>query len=88
MYHKFPHKIKCRLESGILSKNRLLVAFAALVDNAARGLASGLAGSLALAATAGGHSILDILGFDGLDSAHLKNPPCRICAHAHYALLF
>jgi hypothetical protein len=55
-------------ESGVLSK--LLVAFAALVDNAARGLASGLAGGLALAATAGLYGLLNILGLNGLDSAH------------------
>jgi hypothetical protein len=75
MYHNTPRKIKCRFESGILSKF-LLVAFAALVDNAARGLASGLAGSLALAATAGLNGLLNILGLNGLDSAHWKSPPC------------
>ena len=53
-------------------------AFAALVDNAARGLASGLAGSLALAATAGLNGLFHILGLNCLDSLHEYYPPVSL----------
>ena len=48
----------------------LVLVFALLVSNAARSFASGLARSLALAATAVVNSLYDILGLDGLDSVH------------------
>ena len=51
-------------------KNLFLGVFALLVSNAAGSLASRLAGGLALAATAVFNSLLDILGFDSLNSVH------------------
>ena len=48
---------------------------ALLVSNAARGLASGLAGSLALAASAGLNGLFHILSLNGLDSLHEYYPP-------------
>ena len=48
----------------------LLSALALLVCNAAAGLASGLAGSLALAATAVLSAVAQVTGFDGLDMFH------------------
>ena len=56
-------------------KNLFLGVFALLVSNAARGFASGLARSLAFAATAALNGFGNILGFDSLDSAHFKAPP-------------
>ncbi len=53
-------------------KNLFLGVFALLVSNAARGFASGLARSLAFAATAVLNGFGNILGFDSLDSAHFK----------------
>ena len=50
--------------------NFLLLILALLVSNAARGLASGLARGLALATAAVFNGLCDILGFNGLDSAH------------------
>ena len=61
---------RLRQRPTIVQKLLVVLIFALLVCNTARGLASGLAGSLALAATAGLNSFLNILGFDGLDSAH------------------
>ena len=50
---------------------KLLVAvLALLVGNAARGLASGLARGLALAAAAVSNGVLDVLGFNSLNSLH------------------
>ena len=54
----------CNLLAGIL---------ALLVCNAAAGLASGLAGSLALAATAVLGALAKIAGVDGLDMFHNSN---------------
>ena len=48
----------------------LLSALALLVCNAAAGLASGLAGSLALAATAVLSAVAQVTSFDGLDMLH------------------
>ena len=48
----------------------LLLVFALLVSNAARCLASGLAGGLALAATTVVYSLYDILCFNCLNSVH------------------
>ena len=48
--------------------------FALLVSNAARGLASGLARSLAFAAAAVLNGFGNVLGFDSLDSAHFISP--------------
>ena len=54
-----------------LYQNELLILiFALLICNAARGLACRLTRGLALATTAGSNSLLDILGFDSLDSLH------------------
>ena len=52
--------------------SQLLVVLALLICNTARGLASRLAGGLALAASAVLNSSRDILGLDGLDSLHDK----------------
>jgi len=46
------------------------VIFALLICNAARGLASRLAGGLALAASAVLYGLSNILGFDSLNSIH------------------
>ena len=51
-------------------KNLFLGVFALLVSNAARGFASGLARSLAFAATAVVNCFGDIFGFDSFDSVH------------------
>ena len=51
-------------------KNLFLGVFALLVSNAARSLASRLAGSLAFAAAAVYSALVQVAGFDGLDSAH------------------
>ena len=48
----------------------VLLIFARLIGNAARGFASGLARGLALAAAAVVNGLYDVLGFNGLDSAH------------------
>jgi hypothetical protein len=56
----------------IYRKLFLVLIFALLVSNAARSLASGLARSLAFAATAVVNGFHDIFGFDSLDSAHGK----------------
>ena len=47
--------------------------FALLVSNSATGLASGLAGSLAFAATAILRALTQIAGFDGLNVFHDSN---------------
>ena len=52
----------------------LLLALALLVSDTAAGLASGLAGSLALAAATVLCALAEILGFQGLDH-HSLNPP-------------
>jgi len=48
----------------------VLVRLAFLVCNAARGLASGLAGGLALATTAVVYALSEVTGLDGLNSLH------------------
>ena len=50
-----------------------VLVFAVLIDHAAGGLASGLAGGLALAATAILYGVLNILGFNGLNSFHVQS---------------
>ena len=52
-------------------KSVLLLILALLVSNAARGLASRLAGGLALATAAAVNGLCNILGLDGLNSFHL-----------------
>ena len=52
-----------------------LLALALLVSNAAAGLASRLAGSLALAATAVLGALAQVTGADGLDMLHNEDPP-------------
>jgi len=49
---------------------QLLVVLALLVGDAAAGLASGLAGSLALAAAAVLGAVTQVLGLDSLDMLH------------------
>ena len=49
---------------------QLLVVLALLVGHAAAGLASGLAGSLALAAAAVLSGVAQVAGLDGLDMFH------------------
>ena len=74
MYHK---KSPFTAENGHLlpvfryfQNPKLLVILALLICNAAGGLASRLAGGLALAASAVFNSLGNILCFDSLDSAH------------------
>ena len=55
-----------------MQKLLIVLVFALLVCYAARGLACGLAGCLALAATAVVNCLSNILGLDGLNSAHWK----------------
>ena len=52
---------------------QLLVVLALLVGDAAAGLASGLAGSLALAAAAVLRALAQIAGLNGLDMLHNSN---------------
>ena len=56
----------------LLLSNRKLFLLALLVGNTAGGLASRLAGSLALAAAAGDGALNEISGFDGLNSLHYE----------------
>ncbi len=57
---------------GIFQKKLFLVlAFALLIGDAAAGLASGLTGSLAFAATAVLGARTEIFGLDGLDMLHV-----------------
>ena len=53
----------------------LLGALALLISDAAAGLASGLARSLALAATAVLCAVARIASFDSFDMFHVSNPP-------------
>ena len=64
-------------EGGIFREQKLLaflLAFALLICNAAAGLASRLAGGLALAASAVLRALAKVLGFDSLDMLHNKPP--------------
>ena len=58
------------LENSVI----LVLIFALLICNTAGSLASGLARSLALAATAVCNGLCNVLGFNGLNSAHGKPP--------------
>jgi hypothetical protein len=51
-------------------ENQLLVIFALLICNAARGLACRLAGGLALAAATVFNGLCNIFGFNSLNSVH------------------
>ena len=75
-----PFKAKrCLLEKRqrFYQKNRrlLFLILALLICNAARGLACRLARGLALAAATVFNGLCNILGFNGLDSAHDEKPP-------------
>jgi hypothetical protein len=86
MYHKTPHKngkgcpagkrhgdrAHYRKGSPLFGQSVLLI-FALLVSHAARGLASRLAGGLALATAAVLYGICNILGFDSRNSFHEKH---------------
>ena len=61
---------------SILQLFAFLLAFALLICNTAAGLASGLAGSLALAATTVLCALAKILGLDSLDVLHKMPPKC------------
>ena len=52
----------------------LLLAFALLIRNAAARFASGLAGSLALTATAVLCALAQVFGFQSLNTSHFGNP--------------
>ena len=65
---------KCRRIRRLFLLLALLGALALLVSDAAAGLASRLAGSLALAASAVLCAVAKILGFDGLYSFHFEPP--------------
>ena len=64
-------------DGGIFTKKLLafLGVFALLVSNTAAGLASGLAGSLAFAATAVLCAFAKVTSFNGLDMFHDRKPP-------------
>ena len=68
---------KCRLSRRHFKYLQLLAfllgVFALLIGDAAAGLASGLAGSLALAAAAVLGAVAQITGFDGLNMLHGDN---------------
>jgi len=51
---------------------------ALLISNTARGLASRLAGGLALAASAANNCLCNILGFDSLNSIHNFTSNCSV----------
>ena len=60
-------------------KTKLLVLILALlICNAARGLASRLAGGLALATATVLNGLCNILSFDSIDSLHYSNPPSKV----------
>ena len=63
--------IQRRHSSGF--RNLLVFAFALLIGNAAAGLASGLAGSLAFAATA--LACAKLTGLESFDMFHVVVPP-------------
>ena len=54
---------------------KLLLILALLICNAARGLASGLAGGLTLAASAVLNGSAEVTGIDSTNSLHNKIPP-------------
>ena len=54
----------------LMPNAKLLIVFALLICNAARGLASRLARGLALAASAVLNGLCNIFGFDSLNSVH------------------
>ena len=58
---------------GKTKDSLLFFVFALLVCNTAGGLASGLARGLAFAAAAIDCALVQIAGFDGLDSAHCES---------------
>jgi hypothetical protein len=62
---------KCRRNGGILHLR--LLALALLIGDTAAGLASRLAGSLALAAAAVLSALAQVAGLDGLDMFHDSN---------------
>ena len=63
----------------VLGKIKLLVlTLALLICNAARGLASRLAGGLALAAATVLNGLCNILSFNSIDSLHFVNPPFTV----------
>ena len=71
----FPANVKRCPERQRFYKSTLLavvLVLALLICNAAGGLASRLAGGLALAASAVLNCVVEILGFDSLDSVHNK----------------
>ena len=73
---------------GNLSQVELLLIFALLVSNSARGLASRLARGLALAATTVLSGLAKILGFDSLNTLHSIYPPINIDLWIHYITEF
>jgi hypothetical protein len=81
MYHWFSPLTKLRaspfatpFENQIL----LILILALLICNAARGLASRLAGGLALTAATVLYGLCNIFSFDSIDSLHFYNPPIII----------
>jgi hypothetical protein len=70
-----PHK-KCRLQNRrhfFCAEKLLVFVFALLVRNTAGGLAGRLAGGLAFAASAGSTALLQVAGFNRLNSFHRDN---------------
>ena len=68
-----PYQEKCRRFPAAFEFVQLLVVLALLIGDAAAGLASGLAGSLALAATAVLSTVAKITGLDSLNMLHNRN---------------
>ena len=65
-----PYQEKCRRFPAAFEFVQLLVVLALLIGDAAAGLASGLARSLALTAATILGAVTQILGLDGLDMLH------------------
>ena len=76
-------------KGGIFREQKLLaflLAFALLICNAAAGLASRLAGGLALAASAVLCALAKVLGFNSLDMLHNKPPKKILFKHIKYSI--
>jgi len=69
-----PQKNAARQRRHKVCKELLVAVLALLVSHAAGGLASGLAGSLALAAAAGLNALGQVTSSNGLNTFHNRKP--------------
>jgi hypothetical protein len=73
MHHSISSIKNAAIAGGIFVLQLLALVLASLVGDAAAGLASGLAGSLALAAAAVDSTLAQVTGLDGLNMFHNGN---------------